>query len=88
MGLFKTACYIFLLLLPMGSAAQQLSKRLSNQDVMEMVALGLSDSVIVDKIHATEETDFDTGIAALRAFKAAGVSDAVIRAMIVSHLSD
>lgn len=38
-----------------------------------------------DKIHATEETNFDTGVVGLRALKSAKVSDAVIRAMINPH---
>jgi hypothetical protein len=57
-------------------------KSITNKDVMDMVSLGLSDDVIIDKIHAAEAADFDTGIAALRLLKAAKVSDAVIRVMI------
>jgi hypothetical protein len=49
-----------------------------------MVGLGLSDDVIIDKIHTTQATEFDTSVAALRTLKAAKVSDAVIRAMINS----
>jgi PDZ domain len=65
--------------------AQQLSQRLTNQDVIDMTSLGLSDDVVIDKIHATEDTEFDTGISGLKALKAAKVSDAVIRAMINPH---
>jgi len=50
-----------------------------------LVADGLSDDVIIDKIHATEGTDFDTSVASLKALKAAKVSDAVIRVMISPH---
>ena len=64
---------------------QQLSKKMSNQDVIDMVSLGLSDDVIVDKIHGTDATEFDTSIEGLKALKAAKVSDAVIRAMINPH---
>jgi hypothetical protein len=64
---------------------QQLSKKMSNQDVIEMVSLGLSDDVVIDKIHSGGDTDFDTGIDGLKALKAAKVSDAVIRAMINPH---
>src|SRR3989442_12614973 len=64
---------------------QQLSKKMSNQDVIEMVSLGLSDDVVVDKIHGATATDFDTSIGSLKALKAAKVSDAVIRAMINPH---
>src|SRR5258708_4571187 len=64
---------------------QQLSKKTSNQDVIDMVSLGLSDDVVIDKIHGGGETDFDTSIAGLKALKAAKVSDAVIRVMINPH---
>jgi hypothetical protein len=66
---------------------QQLISRVGNQDVIDMVALGLSDDVILDKIHATQATEFDISVAALRTLKAAKVSDTVIRAMINSHPS-
>jgi len=55
---------------------------MTNQDVIEMVHLGLSDDVVIDKIHATEITTFDTSISGLRVLKSAKVSDAVIRIMI------
>jgi hypothetical protein len=61
---------------------RQLTQRLTDQDVIDMVALGLSDDLIVDKIHATAATDFDTSVAGLKALKLNRVSDAVIRAMI------
>ena len=67
------------------SLGQQLSKKMSNQDVIDMVSLGLSDDVVVDKIHGAGATDFDTAIESLKALKAAKVSDAVIRAMINPH---
>lgn len=47
----------------------------------------MSDDVIIDKIHATQATDFDTSVAAMRILKAAKVSDAVIRSMIDPHPS-
>jgi hypothetical protein len=64
------------------STAQRLSTKLTNADVVEMFALGLSDDVITDKIHAADVTDFDTSVPALKALKANKISDAVIRAMI------
>jgi hypothetical protein len=63
---------------------QQASKKLTNQDVTEMLSLGLSDDVVVDKIHAAA-TDFDTSVDGLKALKAAKVSDTIIRAMINPH---
>jgi len=62
--------------------AQQLTMRMTNQDVTGMVSAGLSDQVILDKIHAADATNFDTSVEALKALKAANVSDAVIGVMI------
>lgn len=62
--------------------AQQSTGKMTNQDVTEMVSAGLSDEVILDKIHAADATNFDTSVAALKALKAANVSDTVIGAMI------
>jgi hypothetical protein len=45
-----------LLLFALTCGAQQLSKRLTNQDVIELVVVGLPDDVIIDKINATERT--------------------------------
>lgn len=53
-----------------------------------MVSLGLSDDVVIDKIHATDATDFDTSIAGLKTLMLGKVSDAVIRAMINPHGSN
>jgi hypothetical protein len=68
-------------------SGQQLAKKMSNQDVIDMVSLGLSDDVVIDKIHGAGATDFDTIIDALKTLKADKVSDAVIRAMINPHLA-
>src|ERR1022692_1039949 len=62
--------------------SQQLTSKMTNQDVTEMVSAGLSDEVIVDKIHAAVATNFDTNLEGLKTLKAANVSDAVIGAMI------
>lgn len=63
-------------------AGQPAPKKMTNHDVTDMVALGLSDDVVIDKIHAAGATEFDTSIDGLKALKAAKVSDAIIRAMI------
>ncbi len=55
---------------------------MSNQDILDMVSLGLGDDVILEKIHSAPETDFATDMESLKALKAAKVSDPVIRAMI------
>lgn len=76
------SCAVLLLLLA-SAAAQELTKRFSNNDIVEMVSLGLSDDVIIDKIrNSGDEAKFDTSVEALKALKAAKVSDAVIRVMI------
>ena len=76
----------FLGLLLAGSAwSQQMSHRLTNQDIIDMAALGLSDDVIITKIRSAarpEDLSFDTGVAGLKALKAAKVSDGVIKVMI------
>ena len=75
------AFFAFATLLP--TRGQDLNKRkLANQDILDMVALGLGDDIILEKIHAAPETAFDTGLDSLKALKAAHVSDPVIRAMI------
>src|ERR1039458_3813720 len=73
------------LLLAVVGLGQQLTHRMTNQDVVDMVSLGLSDDVVIDKIHATDATDFDTSVAGLKILKIGKVSDAVIRVMINPH---
>lgn len=56
-------------------------KPLSNDDVIQMVSFGLSDDVIIEKIHTAPSTDFDTSVSALKLLKQGKVSDAVLKAM-------
>jgi hypothetical protein len=52
---------------------------------MEMVSLGLSEDVIIAKIHSASAGDnlkFDTSVTALKELKAANVPDSVIKVMI------
>jgi hypothetical protein len=67
------------------AAARQEGAKLTNADVIEMVGIGLSDDVVVDKIHSSNATEFDTSMEALKTLKASKVSDAVLRAMINPH---
>jgi hypothetical protein len=65
--------------------SQEMAKRLTNQDIIDMVSLGLSDDVIIAKIRSVNGADglkFDTSVNGLKALKAAKVSDAVIKVMI------
>ena len=65
----------------------KLRKRFSNQDVIEMAKLGLSDDVIIAKIRQAydagpENVSFDTSVDGLKALKGANVPDSVIKVMI------
>jgi hypothetical protein len=83
----KISCLaIFLCALLASSAwSQELARRLTNQDIIDMVNLGLSDDVIIAKIRSANGADavkFDTSVEGLKALKAANVSDDVIKVMI------
>jgi hypothetical protein len=70
-----------------GQDDTSLRKRLSNQDVIEMTKLGLSDDVIIAKIRkvydaGTDRVSFDTSVDGLKALKTANVSEPVIKVMI------
>jgi len=87
-----TESFVLILgLLLVGHASAQdrpsLHNRLTNQDVISMVQLELSDDVIIAKIRAAaakgaDAVSFDTSADGLRALKAANVPDTVIKAMI------
>jgi len=72
------------------SPAQQdtsFQKRFTNQDIIDMAKLGLSDDVIIAKIRAAtaanpDSVRLDTSIEALGSLKAANVPDSVIKVMI------
>jgi len=70
-----------------GQDDAMLRKRFTNQDIIEMAKLGLSDEVIIAKIRQAYETgadavSFDTSVDGLRSLKAASVPDSVIKVMI------
>ncbi len=69
------------------SFAQQPSTALTNHEIIQMVSLGLSNELIVDKIHASGATEFDTSVEGLKTLKEANVSDVVMRAMVNPHPS-
>jgi len=81
----STAVILFALLCSAWLAGQSAAKQLTNQDVKDLVAVGLSSDVIIDKIHAAGATNFDTSVEALKSLKAANVPDPVIRVMINPH---
>jgi hypothetical protein len=81
LGLFVAVCVAG------GQEGAILRKRFTNQDVIEMAKLGLSDDVIVTKIRqaceaGTDAVSFDTSVDGLKALKAANVPDSVIKVMI------
>ncbi len=70
-----------------GQESPGLAKRLTNQDVISMVEVGLSEDVIIAKIRSVSaagagNTSFDTSVEGLKALKAAKVPDSVIKVMI------
>ena len=76
---------ILFLLLSSTTWSQQLSKRITNQDVIDMAGLGLSDDVIIAKIRSVSAggaLQFDTSVTGLKELKAAKVSNDVIKVMI------
>ena len=76
---------ILFFLLATTALSQQLGKRITNKDVIDMVALGVSDDVIITKIRSAAAggtLQFDTSVDGLKELKAAKVSDEVIKVMI------
>lgn len=76
---------VFALFCAQWLVGQSAAKKMTNQDIVGLVTLGLSDDVVTDKIHAAQATDFDTSLPALKSLKQANVSDTIIRAMINPH---
>src|ERR1700744_2734013 len=69
-----------------GQDSGAIKKRFTNEDVIGMTKLGLTDDVIIAKIRAMSAAGdgirFDTGVDGLKALKSNGVPDSVIKAMI------
>jgi hypothetical protein len=69
-----------------GQDSGAIKKRFTNEDVIGMAKLGLTDDVIIAKIRAMsavgDAISFDTGVEGLKTLKAEGVPDSVIKAMI------
>jgi hypothetical protein len=73
------------LLLVSTTWSQDLAKRITNKDVIDMTALGLSDDIIIAKIHSASAggtLQFDTSLTGLKELKVANVTDPVIKVMI------
>src|SRR5215469_4837100 len=80
-------CLFTFCLLVVTARPQDQPKPLSSDDVIQMVSLGLSDDVIIEKVRSAAATNFDTSIEGLKLLKQAKVSDSVIKAMINPHSS-
>lgn len=70
-----------------GQDSSPMTKRFTNQDVITLAGLGISDDVIIAKIRELSATSpnavsFDTSIEGLKALKTANVPDSVIKVMI------
>ena len=61
--------------------AQGSSQTLTNQDIIEMSKLGLSDAIVIQKIN-TSKAAFDVSVAGMKSLKDAGVADALVAAML------
>ena len=86
-GLFAMFVSFAALCAVSGQDDTALRKRFTNQDVIEMTKLGLSDEVIIAKIRQAYDAganaiSFDTSVDGLKSLKAASVSDLVIKVMI------
>jgi hypothetical protein len=65
-------------------AGQTQKEVLTNNSVIEMAKLGLSDALVIEKIRQSEQ-NFDTSVEGLRQLKIGRISDAVIREMMNSR---
>ena len=86
-GVFPVFIFFVAVCAAGGQDSAMLRHRFSNQDVIEMAKLGLSDDVIITKIRqayeaGTDAVSFDTSVDGLKSLKAANVPDPVIKVMI------
>ena len=66
--------------------SQTKKETLTNASVIDLVKLGLSDAIIIEKIRQSDH-NFDTSIEGLRQLKAARVSDAIIKEMLSPQMA-
>jgi hypothetical protein len=86
-GLFPVFVLFVAVSVAGGQEDATLRQRFTNQDVIEMAKLGLSDDVIIAKIRQTygagaDAVSFDTSVNGSKSLKAANVPDSVIKVMI------
>jgi hypothetical protein len=79
-------CLVVVACAAFGQESGAIKKRFTNEDVIGMAKLGLTDDVIIAKIRAMsaagDAMSFDTGVEGLKNLKANGVPDSVIKTMI------
>ena len=83
----SAAVLVFVACSAWGQSNSGMTRRFTNQDVISMVQLGLSDDLIIAKIRAMsangpDSVNFDTSTDGLKILKAANVPDSVIKVMI------
>jgi hypothetical protein len=86
-GLFPLFVLFLSVCVAGGQEGATLRHRFTNQDVIEMAKLGLSDDVVIAKVRQAYEAgpdavSFDTSVEGLKSLKAANVPDSVIKVMI------
>ena len=79
-------CSLALACAVLGQDNGAIKKRFTNEDVIGMAKLGLTDDVIIAKIRAMsaagDAISFDTGVEGLKNLKEGGIPDSVIKVMI------
>src|ERR1700677_3268780 len=79
-------CSLALACAVLGQDNGAIKKRFTNDDVIGMAKLGLTDDVIIAKIRAMsaagDAISFDTGVEGLKNLKEGGIPDSVIKVMI------
>lgn len=55
---------------------------LTNNDVIDLKSLGVSDELVIEKIRSAETVSFDTSVAGIKRLKESQISDSIIREMI------
>jgi len=78
---FKTSRASWIWLFFFFATAQAQTETLTNAAIIELTKLGFGDDVIVEKIRHSNHA-FDTSLSSLKRLKTAGVSEAIIKAML------
>ncbi len=55
---------------------------MTNQDVLDLAAAGISEDIIVEKIKTAAAKNFDMSVPGIKSLKSAGLSDTIIKAML------